>query len=117
MRPGNPGDTTRYNTVRLRGRPHPRVEPIVSELCFVVKEMGFRDDREGMGKKKMKLATWLVSRSLMTVDQAEQVMVEQKKQTGHIKDRFGRIAVKMGYISEAQLNRACLDKEKDELSS
>ena len=65
----------------------------------------------------MKLATWLVSRKLMTVDQAEQVMVEQKKQAGHIKDRFGRIAVKRGYISEAQLNRACLDKEKDELSS
>ena len=30
-----------------------------------------------MGKKKMKLATWLVSRKLMTVDQAEQVIVEQ----------------------------------------
>ena len=94
-----------------------RARKALSRQGWQVKEKGFRDDRYGMGKKKMKLATWLVSRKLMTVDQAEKVMLEQKKQAGHIKDRFGRIAVKLGYISEAQLNRACLDKEKDELSS
>jgi hypothetical protein len=68
-----------------------------------------------MGKKKMKLATWLVSHKLMTVEQANTVMKEQEKQTGHIKDRFGRIAIKMGFITEAQLNKAVLDKERDEL--
>jgi hypothetical protein len=69
-----------------------------------------------MGKKKMKLATWLVSHKLMTVEQANTVMKEQEKQTGHIKDMFGRIAVKKGFITEAQLNRAVLDKEREELS-
>lgn len=69
-----------------------------------------------MGKKKMKLASWLVSHKLMTLDQANDVMTEQGKQSGHIKDRFGRIAVKKGYITEAILNKACLDKEREEVS-
>jgi hypothetical protein len=68
-----------------------------------------------MGKKKMKLASWLVSHQLITVDQANEVMKEWNSQTGHIKDRVGRIAVKKGFISEAQLNKACLDKEREEL--
>jgi hypothetical protein len=68
-----------------------------------------------MGKKKMRLATWLVSHKLMTVDQANEVMAEQGKQTGHIKDMFGRIAVKKGFITEAQLNKAMLDKEREDL--
>jgi hypothetical protein len=68
-----------------------------------------------MGKKKMKLASWLVSHQLITVDQANEVMREWNSQTGHIKDRVGRIAVKKGFISEAQLNKACLDKEREEL--
>jgi hypothetical protein len=58
-----------------------------------------------MGKKKMKLASWLVSHQLITVDQANEVMREWNSQTGHIKDRVGRIAV----------NKACLDKEREEL--
>ena len=63
----------------------------------------------------MKLASWLVSHQLITVDQANEVMREWNSQTGHIKDRVGRIAVKKGFISEAQLNKACLDKEREEL--
>jgi len=64
----------------------------------------------------MKLATWLVSHKLLSIDQANEVMTEWEKQTGHIKERFGRIAVKKGFITEAQLNAACLDKERDEAS-
>jgi hypothetical protein len=67
-----------------------------------------------MPKKKMKLATWLVSHNLITVNQANLVMEEWKTQTGHIKDRFGRIAVKKGYLTEAQLNKAILEKEREE---
>ena len=67
-----------------------------------------------MAIKKMKLASWLVSHRLITVDQANEVMQEWNSQTGHIKDRFGRIAVKKGFISEAQLNKACIDKEREE---
>jgi len=67
-----------------------------------------------MAIRKMKLASWLVSHRLITVDQATEVMQEWNSQTGHIKDRFGRIAVKKGFISEAQLNKACVDKEREE---
>jgi hypothetical protein len=66
-----------------------------------------------MAKKKMKLATWLVSKKLITVEQAQRVMQEQQKQGG-IHDRFGRIAVRLGYITEPQLDRAVMAKEKDE---
>jgi hypothetical protein len=67
-----------------------------------------------MAKKKMKLATWLVSKKLLTVEQAQKVMREQEIQTGNLKDRFGRIAVKMGFITEAALNKAILAKDRDE---
>jgi hypothetical protein len=70
-----------------------------------------------MAKKKMKLATWLVSKKLLTVEQAQKVMREQEIQTGNLKDRFGRIAVKMGFITEAALNKAILAKDKDEAES
>ncbi len=62
----------------------------------------------------MRLATWLVSHNLMTLDQAHEVMREQKEQTGHIRDRFGRIAVKLGFISEEALTRAYFAKEREE---
>jgi hypothetical protein len=67
-------------------------------------------------KKKMKLASWLIAHELLTVGQAETIIKTQETQTGQIKDRFGRIAVRMGYISEAALNRACIEKEREELS-
>jgi hypothetical protein len=69
--------------------------------------------RVAMAKKKMKLASWLVSKNLLTVEQAQKVMQEQERQKG-IRDRFGRIAVNMGFITEAQLNQAVMAKEKDE---
>jgi len=81
-----------------------------------VKEIPTSSDNQNMAKKKMKLATWLVSHHLITVEQANEVMEEWKNQTGHIKDRFGRIAVKKGYITEAQLNKACLEKEREEVT-
>ncbi len=67
-----------------------------------------------MAKKKMKLATWLVSKKLITIEQAQAVMQEQETQKGSLKDRFGRIAVKRGFITEAALNKAILAKDKDE---
>jgi hypothetical protein len=88
---------------------------IVAERNVKVKENPRSSDNQCMGKKKMKLASWLVSHQLITVDQANEVMKEWNSQTGHIRDRVGRIAVKKGFISEAQLNKACLDKEREEL--
>jgi len=92
------------------------MEAILTESANQVKTGPDNSDTRGMGKKKMKLASWLVSHKLMTLDQANDVMTEQGKQNGHIKDRFGRIAVKKGYITEAILNKACLDKEREEVS-
>lgn len=64
--------------------------------------------------KRMRLATWLVSHNLMTLDQAREVMRWQREQTGRIRDRFGRIAVNMGFITEEALTRAYLAKEREE---
>ncbi len=64
--------------------------------------------------KRMRLATWLVSHNLLTLDQAHEVMRLQREQTGHIRDRFGRIAVNKGFISEEALTKAYLDKEREE---
>ena len=64
--------------------------------------------------KRMRLATWLVSHNLMTLDQAREVMRLQQEQTGRIRDRFGRIAVNMGFITEEVLTRAYLAKEREE---
>jgi hypothetical protein len=88
--------------------------PGASRPVKAVKGYGEPSDIVSMGKKKMKLATWLVSHKLLSIEQANEVMMEWEKQTGHIKERFGRIAVKKGFITEAQLNAACLDKERDE---
>jgi hypothetical protein len=79
-------------------------------------ERAASSDNQCMAKKKMKLASWLVSHQLITMDQANNVMQELNSQTGHIRERFGRIAVKKGFISEAQLNKACLEKEREELT-
>jgi len=67
-----------------------------------------------MGKKKMKLATFLIQKGLISVDQAQQIMKEQETMKGPMKERFGRIAVKKGYISECALTRAILAKEREE---
>lgn len=67
-----------------------------------------------MGKKKMRLATWLISKKFLTVEQAQEVLAAQEKQGGRMHDRFGRIAVKKGFITESDLNKAILAKERDE---
>ncbi len=64
--------------------------------------------------KRMRLATWLISHKLLTLDQAHEVMRLQREQTGQIRDRFGRIAVNKGFISEEALTKAYLDKEREE---
>ena len=67
-----------------------------------------------MGKKKMRLATYLIQKKLLTVEQAQDVLAEQEKQGSRIHERFGRIAVKKGFINETDLNKAILAKERDE---
>jgi hypothetical protein len=64
--------------------------------------------------KQMRLATYLIEHKLLTVEQAQEILAEQGKQAERIHDRFGRLAVKKGYISEAQLNKAIVDKDREE---
>lgn len=64
--------------------------------------------------KHMKLATFLIQNGYLTVEQAQEVMQEQKEAGDKRKERFGRIAVKKGFISEKKLNQAVLEKEREE---
>lgn len=64
--------------------------------------------------KLMKIGSYLIKNGFLTVDQAKVVMAEQAKSGGPQKARFGRIAVNLGYISENVLNKAVLQKERQE---
>ncbi len=67
-----------------------------------------------MGKKKLKLASYLISKGYITKEQAQEVIKEQEGKSGPLRERFGRIAVKKGFITESALNRAILQKEREE---
>jgi thymidine phosphorylase len=67
--------------------------------------------------KHMKLATYLIQNGYITVEQAQEVMQEQEAAGAKRKERFGRIAVKKGFISEKKLNHAVLEKEREEFSN
>jgi hypothetical protein len=66
-------------------------------------------------KKQMRLATYLIQKKLLTVEQAKEVLSEQQGQQGkRIHDMFGRLAVKKGYITESALNKAIVEKDREE---
>jgi hypothetical protein len=65
-------------------------------------------------KKQMRLATYLIEKKLITVAQAQEILADQGHQGGRIHDMFGRLAVKKGYISEADLNKAIIEKDREE---
>ncbi len=65
-------------------------------------------------KKQMRLATYLIEKKLLTVEQAQEILAEQSRAGGRIHDMFGRIAVKKGYITEAALNKAIVQKDREE---
>jgi hypothetical protein len=65
-------------------------------------------------KPHMRLATYLIRKKLLTVEQAQEILSEQGKKEGRIHDMFGRLAVKKGYISEAALNKAIVEKDREE---
>jgi len=67
-----------------------------------------------VAKKKYKLASYLIAKGLITREQAREIMAEQDEKRGPIRERFGRIAVRKGYITESQLNRAIMEKEREE---
>ncbi len=67
-----------------------------------------------MQKKKLKLASYLIKKGLLSVEQAQDVLQEQSHSNGPGREMFGRIAVRKGYISEKVLNRAVLEKEREE---
>ena len=62
----------------------------------------------------MKIATYLIKNGYLSQDQAEKIIRIQQQMGSGIKDRFGRIAINEGYISEKMLNKALLQKERGE---
>ena len=64
--------------------------------------------------QKMKLGTYLIKNGFMTVEQAQKVIQVQQQNHGASRQRFGRIAVKLGYITEPMLNKIVMDKERKE---
>lgn len=64
--------------------------------------------------KKMRIATYLVNEGYLSLKQAKIIMDEQKKMKGNFKNRFGRIAVNKGFISENILNKVLMQKERYE---
>jgi polyhydroxyalkanoate synthesis regulator phasin len=60
------------------------------------------------------LATYLVDKGYMTAEQAEAVVREQVKALPGMRDQFGKIAVRMGFITAPNLEKAIQQKEKEE---
>jgi hypothetical protein len=63
----------------------------------------------------MRIGTYLVKKGLLTLDQANDVMREQSGKGGPDRERFGRIAVNKGYISEEVMTKAFLEKSREDL--
>ncbi|NOY09058.1 MAG: hypothetical protein GXP33_09470 [Spirochaetes bacterium] len=67
-----------------------------------------------MSKKKLRIASYLISKGLISVEHAREIMEEQETRKGVTREMFGRMAVKKGYITEDVLNRAVIAKEREE---
>jgi hypothetical protein len=61
--------------------------------------------------RKMKIGQYLVSRGLLSVSQAKQI-AELQEETSE--ERFGKIAVRMGYITPELIKNAMRDKQRME---
>jgi len=71
-------------------------------------------DNRRVAKNKLLLATYLVDKGLMTQEQVESVVREQAKALPGMRDQFGKIAVRMGFITAPVLEKAVKEKEKEE---
>lgn len=67
-----------------------------------------------MAKHRLLLATYLVDKGFMTQEQAEAVAREQGKALPGMREQFGKIAVRMGFITTPTLEKAILEKLKEE---
>jgi len=62
----------------------------------------------------MRIGTYMITKGLLTKRQAQEVLNEQATDGPGLRERFGRIAVRRGFVTEHQMNRAFLEKERDE---
>jgi hypothetical protein len=67
-----------------------------------------------VAKHRLLLATYLVDKGYMTQEQAEAVVREQAKALPGMREQFGKIAVRMGFITSPSLEKAVKEKEKEE---
>lgn len=64
--------------------------------------------------RSMRIGTYLISKGLLTKRQAQEVLNEQATEGPGLRERFGRIAVRRGFVTEQQMNHAFLQKEREE---
>lgn len=65
-------------------------------------------------KPKMKIGKYLVSKGLLSVEEERNVAAIQEKLGPDSTERFGQIAMKVGYISPKALKKAVEEKREQE---
>jgi uncharacterized protein YtpQ (UPF0354 family) len=62
----------------------------------------------------MKIGKYLIQKGLINQKQVDEVLKEQIKKDTIFRNRFGRIAINKGFITEKMLNQAILEKYQTE---
>ena len=67
-----------------------------------------------MKKKRMPIGKFLVSRGLLSVEEEQEVAAEQARLGEDDYEAFGRIAVRMGFVSEKVVKDAMRERNRME---
>ena len=65
-------------------------------------------------KPKMKIGKYLVSKGLLSVEEERNVAEIQKKLGPDSNEKFGQIAMKVGYVSSKALKQAVKEKREQQ---
>ncbi len=65
-------------------------------------------------RSRMKIGKYLVSKGLLSVEEEKTVAAIQQKMSPEERERFGKIAVEVGYIKESMLKEAMKEKREKE---
>ncbi len=63
-----------------------------------------------MGRKRMPIGKFLVSRGLLSIEQEHMVAEVQSKMKNSSVEPFGRLAVKMGFLTSGQIRSALKER-------
>jgi hypothetical protein len=65
-------------------------------------------------KPKKKIGKYLVSKGLLSIEEEKAVATIQEKLPPEERERFGKIAVEVGFIKEEALKKAMQEKREEE---